>query len=286
MQFTELLTLSPGVVDCMNKSGGFKTSKMTKQPGILRNGNKFKTNMTSLEFLKYSKTHEHVVHDASYYKPKRDENGDPVKHYNGSATAVKGLRVCFQNLMEYTDSRFTGRLMKIATMIYKRDSEGEHCKKSVYFSREKYLLCNTQFNIRVTLVDMLSYMFDKRHSDDRTEATLVANDFKIKPCLIPCGVTHFRILHHLSIISDFAFSENHQCYEPLSKLSGMNAIAYSEYTPVGLAITEEIKVSFPAGTVLSEDDSVIQCMGIEFSTKSANTFKDRSGSGVMVVDVH
>ena len=113
---------------------------MTKQPGIFRSGNKYKTNMTSLEFLEYSKTHERVVHDASYYKPKRDENGDPVKHYNGSATAVKGLRVCFQTLLEYTDSRFTGRLMKIATEIYRRDSEGEHCKKSVYFSRSKGFL--------------------------------------------------------------------------------------------------------------------------------------------------
>ena len=250
----------------------------------MRSGNKYKTNMTSLEFLKYSKTHERVVHDASYYKPKRDENGDPVKHYNGSATAVKGLRVCFQNLMEYTDSRFTGRLMKIATMIYKRDSEGEHCKKSVYFSREKYLLCDIKFNIRVTFVDMLSFMFDKRHSDDRIEATLVLNDFNIKPYLIPHGVTHYRILHHLSIISDFVFSEYHQCYEPVSKLSGMNTIAYSEYTPVGIAITEEIKVSFPVGTVLSDDDSVIQCVGIEFSTKSANKFNDRSGCGVKVLD--
>jgi hypothetical protein len=259
---------------------------MGTHPGILRNGNKFKTNMTSLEFLKYSKTHEKVVHDVSYYKPKRDENGDPVRHYNGSATAVKGLRVGFQDLMEYTDSRFTGRLMKIATEIYNRDSEGERCKKSVYFSREKYLLKDIRFNIRVNLMEMLVYMFERLHSDDRTEATLVVNDFNIKSCLIPRGVTHYRILHHLSIISDFALSENHQCYEPLSKLSGMSAFAYAEYTPVGITLKDSIKVAFSPGTGLSEDDSVIQCVGIEFSEMSGNTFLERNGSNVMVVDIY
>jgi hypothetical protein len=253
---------------------------------VVKKGNKSRIIMTSLEFFEYSRNRVHPEKDASHYKPKRDMNGDPVKHFNGSATAVKGLRVCFQNLMDYTDSRFTGRLMKITTMIYKRDSEGEHCKKSVFFSREKYFLRDIRFNVRVTFIELLADKFKRMHSVDRTEATLVANDFNIKPYLIPRGVTHFRILHHLSIVSDFAFSEYHQCYEPLSKLSGMNAIAYSEYTPVCLAITEEIKVSFPAGTVLSEDDSVIQCVGIEFSTKSANTFDVRSGSGVMVVDVY
>jgi hypothetical protein len=270
----------------MIRSGGFKTSKMTKQPGILRSGNKFRTNMTSLEFLKYSKTHEHTEHDVSYYKPKRDENGDPVKHYNGSATAVKGLRVCFQNLMDYTDSRFTGRLMKIATEIYRRDSEGEHCKKSVYFSRERGLLGNFQFNVRVTNIDLFTFSIWRLHSEDRTEATLTAKDFYLKQCYVPTGTTHFRILHHLSIISDFAFSEYHQCYEPLNKLSGMSAIAYSGYTPVGSVLNEEIKVPFPIGTVLSEDDSVIQCVGVEFSMKSGDTFLELKGSGVMVVDVY
>lgn len=286
MQFTELQTLSPVIVCLVSSPVTLKLQKMATHSYVVKKGDKSRIIMTSLEFFEYSRNRERPEKDASRYKPKRDENGDPVKHFNGSATAVKGLRVCFQNLMEYTDSRFTGRLMQIATVIYKRDSEGEHCKKSVYFSRQRGFLGTMQFNVRVTNVDLLTHMIERMHSDDRTEATLVANDFNIKPYLIPRGVTHYRILHHLSIISDFAFSEDHKCYEPLSKLSGMNAIAYSEYTPVCLAITEEIKVSFPAGTVLSEDDSVIQCVGIEFSTKSANTFYERNGSGVMVVDVY
>jgi len=259
---------------------------MTKQPGILRSGNKFKTNMTSLEFLKYSKTHERVVHDASYYKPKRDENGDPVKHFNGSASAVKGLRVCFQNLMDYTDSRFTGRLMKIATEIYKRDSEGEHCKKSVYFSRQRGFLGTLRFNIRLNNIEIFTFSLNQLHSEDRTEATLIAKEFLLRQCYVPASTTHFRIIHQLSIISDFAFSEYHQCYEPLSKLSGMSVIAYSDYTPVKSVMNEEIKVSFPEGTILSEDDSVIQCVGVEFNMPSANSFKELKGSGVKVANVY
>jgi len=259
---------------------------MGTHPGILRNGNKFKTNMTSFEFLKYSKTHEKVVHDASYYKPKRDENGDPVRHYNGSATAVKGLRVGFQDLMKYTDPRFTSRLMQIATEVYKRDSEGEHRKKSVYFSREHGLMGNIDFNIRLKKINLITSSIEGLHSEDRTEATLIMRDFYLKMDNIPASTTHFRIIHQLSIISDYAFSEYHQCYEPLSKMNGISAIAYSEYTPVKEVMNEELKVSFPAGTVLSEDDSVIECVGVEFFMTSGHSFNELMGSGVRVLDIY
>jgi hypothetical protein len=259
---------------------------MGTQPRILRNGNKFKTNMTSLEFLKYSKTHEKVEHDASYYKPKRDENGDPVRHFNGSATAVKGLRVSFQDLLKYTDNHFTARLMKITTEVYKRDSEGEHCKKSVYFSRERGLLGNIEFNIRVKNIELFISLIERLHSEDRKEATLIAKDFNLRLSYVPASTTHYRIIHHLCIISDFAFSEFYQCYEPLSKLSGVSAIAYSAYTPLKSVMNEEIKVSLPEGTVLSEDVSVIECFGIEFFMTSGHSFIELMGGGVKVVDIY
>jgi hypothetical protein len=259
---------------------------MATHPGIFKYGNKFRTNMTSLEFLEYSRNHKRPKHDASYYKPKRDENGDPVQHYNGSAAAVKGLRAGFQALMAYTDSRFTGRLMHIVSLIYQCDSEGEQGKKSVYFSRERGILWNIQFNVRVNHIDLLTSSLRRVHSEERTAATLIAKEFELRPCYVPVGTTHFRILHHLSIISDFALSEDHQCYEPLSKLSGLSAIAYSEYTPVGNALNEEIKVAFPLGTVLSEEDSVIACQGIVFYTRTGGVFDERNGSGVMIADLY
>jgi hypothetical protein len=51
-------------------------------------------------------------------------------------------------------------------------------------------------------------------------------------------------------------------------------------------MNEEIKVAFPAGTVLSEDDSVIQCVGIEFNMHSGKFYKELKGSGVILGDVY
>jgi hypothetical protein len=184
---------------------------------------------------------------------------------NGCTAGVKALRYCFEILLDkHTDSRFTGRLMKIVGEIFRRDHTANQGKKSVYFSKSSPLLLGLVFNIRQRLIGLLDYQFIFSHTESRNEARVVADGLKIVPILVPGGATHFRILHHLSIISDFCYSEETQSYEPMSKLSGLSVIGYSDFIPSYERPDIDIVVSFPDGVIPSESDSVIQCFGVEF----------------------
>jgi hypothetical protein len=51
-------------------------------------------------------------------------------------------------------------------------------------------------------------------------------------------------------------------------------------------LTDEIDAAFPTGTTLTDDDSVIQAVGIEFFLKSGATgYLPLKGSSMMVIDV-
>ena len=51
-------------------------------------------------------------------------------------------------------------------------------------------------------------------------------------------------------------------------------------------LTEVIKAAFPVGTLLSEDVTVIQCVGIEFYVMTAgDVYLPLKGSSMKVIDV-
>jgi len=188
---------------------------------------------------------------------------------SGCPTAVRALRECFQLLLaDHTDNNFTGRLMQIVAEILRRDEETEGGKRSIYFSREMPFLATIVFNKKYGCDDILYCRFNYSHADTRAEARLSVVDCRFKPCQVPGGATHFRILNHLSIISDYCYSESSRMYEPVSRLNGLSVIGYSDYMHVGDSFSVDVGVSFPVWCHPSEDDSVIQCMGIVFYVKS------------------
>jgi len=133
---------------------------------------------------------------------------------------------------------------------------------------------------------MLQKQFSWEHPINKASVLLSLTAFEIKDIMIPLGATHYRVQNHLSIISDYTYIEANRRYEPLSQLNALRAFAYSDYTPIGTPLTEEIDVAFPLGTLPGDDDSVIQCVGIEFYLKSgATSYKRMVGSSMFVVDV-
>jgi hypothetical protein len=133
---------------------------------------------------------------------------------------------------------------------------------------------------------MLFNQFNCSHTIFRDKATLSINELRISYAFIPNGATHYRVLNHLSIISDYTYSEINKTFEPLSLLNTLNAMAYSKYTPVGVPLTEEIVVSLPVNDDLPDNVSVIQCVGIEYCIKSGiDKYIIMRGGSVMVYEV-
>jgi len=210
-----------------------------------------------------------------------------MNEFGGCGAAVKAIRRGLLNLLpEQTDKLFTSRLMKVVKEICRRDYEGVHGKRAIIFSGQRPFLSTMVFNKLQDVTDMLEAQFAYEHPITRASAKLTLTALTIKPSLIPAGATHYRVQNHVNIISDYTYVEANRRYEPLSQLNTLSAFAYSEYTPVGTALTDEINAAFPTGTAPSTDDSVIQSVGIEFYLKSGATdYLPLKGSSMKIIDV-
>ena len=210
-----------------------------------------------------------------------------MSEFGGCGVAVKAIRLGLLNLLpEQTDKNFTGRLMRIVKEVNRRDMEGIRGKRAILFSASRPTLLAIVFNVLQKMAEIVQANFVSTHLVSRAEATLTVTALEIKPVYVPKGATHFRIQNHLSIISDYNYSEGNRRYEPLSLLNAKSAFAYSQYTPVGTSLTEVVKAAYPIATVLDEDCTVIQCVGIEFYVMTAgDVYLPLKGSGMMVNDV-
>jgi hypothetical protein len=210
-----------------------------------------------------------------------------MNEFKGVGAVVKAIRRGLLNLLpEQTDKLFTSRLMRVVKEINRRDYEGEHGKRAIIISGERPFFQTMVFNVLASVAENLQTQFSFEHPIGRGEATLSLTAFNIKDVMVPLGATHYRVQNHVSIISDYTYVEANRRYEPLSQLNALSAHAYSEYTPVGTDLTDEIVASFSLGTTPGTDDSVIQCVGIEFYLKSgATSYKRLVGSSMFIVDV-
>lgn len=279
--------------------GDWVTLYLTKKPKTMRNralsdhrtlsGN-YRKNFNPagkafepLEFLRYTTEKKNA--------PKKDKAENMSKPkimtlFVGCGVAVKALRLGFMDLLaDYTDSRFMGRLMKLVAVIYQRDKQGVKGKHAIRFSENRPLLATIKLQVGENAVEQFANEFVYAINEARTATTLKMDALYIRSTISPHYATHFRIINRLSIISDFAFSESNQRYEPSGLLNGMTVSASTGYIPVGSYLAAEIVARFPAGTVLSDQDSVILCVGVEFSQKDGNRFLPLKGSSFMVVEV-
>jgi len=223
-----------------------------------------------------------IMNNAAFARTRENMN-----EFSGVGTVVKAIRRGLLNLVpEQTDKLFTSRLMKVVKEINRRDFEGEHGKRAIIISSQRPFFSSLVFNVLESVAENHQIQFAYEHPITRASAKLTVTALDIKKVMIPAGATHFRVQNHVSIISDYTYVEANRRYEPLSQLNALSAHEYSAYTPIETALTDEIVAAFPTGTAPSTDDSVIQCVGIEFYLKSgASNYLPLKGSSMMIIDV-
>jgi hypothetical protein len=221
--------------------------------------------------------------------PPTGSEGKVVKKsaFGGCGPAVKALYAGFKDLpYGQKDGLFMSRLMVIAMNVYKMDVEREMGKKSILFSKYKPFFYKLQFRKGENCIGNYLHKFVWSYPDSRLEATLEIKDFQNHRHSMPTSASVYRFYLHLSVISDRVFSEEDQKYVSLSGSSGLSVIVFSEYVEVWTKFNGSMVVSFPEGTVLTDADTVIQCVGFEYYYKSGPFFEAYlGGSGVEVVDV-
>jgi len=240
-----------------------------------------------------------VAHDKKTYAgEKGGANDDLIKNnaafdltrknmseFAGCGIAVKAIRIgLLQLIPEYTDTHFTGRLVKLVKMINLRDETGERGKRAINFSLNRPILKTLVFNLRKKFDIQFRRCITHSHPESRTEATITMNGLIPGPALVPGKAQYYRIFNHLNVISDYAYNERNRRYEPLNPIDGKSVFVYSDYTPVNTPLTAALKAAFPEGTVLAEKDTILQCVGIEYYIRSGADGYVPYASGSMIVE--
>jgi len=207
--------------------------------------------------------------------------------FKGVGIAVKAIRKGLQHLLpEHADTHFTGRLVDVVKQINLRDGEGEHGRRAIPFSSNRTMLKALNLHEKRKIDFELKKCIKTSHPESRAEATIFVNGLNPAPSLVPGSPQYYRVIIHLSIISDYTYSENQRSYAPLNEVNGANAHTYSEYTPINTPLTVALKAAFPEGTVLTETDTVFQCVGIEYYSRTeADGYVTYSTGSMLVWDV-
>ncbi len=207
--------------------------------------------------------------------------------FKGVAIAVKSIRRgLFKLLPEHSDTHFTGRLMDVVKQINLRDGEGVHGRRAIPFSSNRPMLKAVNLHENRKIDFQLKKCIKTSHPLSRTEATITVNGLNPSPSNVPGSPQYYRVILHLSIISDYAYSEYLGRYAPINQVNGHSVYVYSDYIPINTPLTVALKAAFPEGTVLSETDSVLQCVGIEYySRHGADGYVLYSAGSMLVWDV-
>ena len=126
-----------------------------------------------------------------------------MNEFGGCGVVAKAIRRgMIQLIPEHTDTHFTGRLMKIIKMINLKDEEGTHGSRAIKISLNKLMLKSLNLHEKRKIDFELKSCIKKSHSGSRNEATITVNGFNPEPHLVPGNAQYYRVVNHLSIVSD------------------------------------------------------------------------------------
>ena len=215
--------------------------------------------------------------------PEFERTRENMSEFGGCAKAGKSIRVALSQLLQQmADSQVTGRLTSIMKKINLEDGTEARGYRKIEISTQRKYLAGFDFNKDISFSSLFTAAYSVKHSMTRDSADLVlpalnpANNISA-----PSGATDCRLVNAIAIISDFKYNTANDVYEPSKPaLNELSKIEYSSYIPLNKAYAgATITANFPAGTTLTTDVSVLQCVGIEFYQKvGANYYLLSSGN--------
>ena len=235
--------------------------------------------------LKGGPSAEQVQTDPAFERTRENMN-----EFAACAKAGKSVRTALSSLLNtMSDSQLTGRLTAIMKKINLEDQTEARGYRAILITQQQQYLKNVQFDASVNFDGIFSAPYTVAHNANRNEGTLTVPVFNPANLLIaPAGSTHFRLIQAVAVISDFAYNSNTGTYEPIDATNNeASIVAYSPYLPLDSAAAAQSVVATLAGSpTLSNDVSVIQAVGIEFSQKvGANYYPFSSGNCLKVVEI-
>ncbi|MEI6755358.1 MAG: hypothetical protein WCK78_19640 [Paludibacter sp.] len=217
-------------------------------------------------------TGEQIKNGASFVRTRENMN-----EFAGCATVGKSIRAGQSQLMkQMSDPQFTGRLTGIVKKINLEDQSEARGVRAILITAVPQHLIGLNFNRNNTVEGSFTGKFETVANAARNSVTLTVEPFKtIEQLKVPAGATHFRFVNSISVISDYAYNSLTKVYEPIEPaLNELSKVTYSDYIEIAPGENPEVSVvSALAGTpTMTENVSLLSCVGIEFSQKAGENY--------------
>lgn len=221
--------------------------------------------------------------------PEFERTRENMNEFGGCAKAGKSVRNALAELMnQMGDGNIAGRLTRIMKKINLADESEARGYRAVLISTQRNYLKGLQFDNQHPFDVIFRAPFVITTDASRNKADLNIPVFNPDVLIsAPSGATHFRLVLAIAALSDFAYVASSNSYEPIeAALNELKDIQYSSYqelkvnTPI-LNISAEL----PGAAVMTNDATLLICLGIEFYQKvGANYFLLNSGNSMKMVD--
>jgi hypothetical protein len=229
--------------------------------------------------------------DQIHTAPEFIRTRENMNEFGGCASAGKSIRTGLsQVIKQMSDPQMTGRLTGVIKKINLEDQTEARGYRAILISQERQYLIGFAFDKNVSLEGAFTAPYSLSNTAGRDSATFAVPAFNpanlINP---PAGATHFRLLVALACVSDFAYNAQTGTYEPIDAANNeLSAVAYSDYLDLStpIATSTDVTATLPGTPTLSEDVSVIFCIGIEFHQQvGANYYLFNAGNALKVANI-
>lgn len=196
--------------------------------------------------------------------PRTREN---MSEFAGATSASKLFRSAFTKVKTMFDGKASQRLTGLLKQVMNRDIESLRGERGIVLSAYKQTLEKFEFNAKTGFSQVCTADFDASMNVDRNEGVIKIPAFN--PALnavFPPGTTHCRLIQAIGVFSDHQYNSDAKKYLPADeKLSGLGVVLRSDLiSKDALPLAVDLTLALPGAPVVEAENTVIQCLGIEF----------------------
>ncbi|MBA3901183.1 MAG: hypothetical protein H0X62_13420 [Bacteroidetes bacterium] len=213
------------------------------------------------------------------------EISSPGKDKIKTSPAFKRNR---ENMMEFGDCSLAGKAFRLGLGEIIKDMGGQYIsarltalfknviihgtgtrgQRSIAVLKNGHFIEGFDFNPVVAFGGVFNAPYTITANAGRNEVTIDIPVFKSYNYIsVPKGVSHFRIINALAVLSDYNYNSAMKGYRPLNlEINSKKKIAYSAYSPLGGSTSGSISVvaSIPGAPNIPISSGLISSIGIEF----------------------
>lgn len=241
-----------------------KSKSLFEIDGTLGNVTFYRSNGQNYAKTKGSITKKQIMGDKAFQRLREN-----MQEFAGSAKAGKAFREIFAGIVKIMqDSILSGRVTKMMKRIVSNGA-GRRGEREINIEGYGYMLNGLEFNDKLHLSSVFYAPYAAPVvSATRDSIQLTVADFDTDSYLrAPQGATHFKLLLAGGLLSNYAYQESMNSYEPIDPdANAIGAVSYSSAIKLGgdVGAPTVLDVDLSAVGIVPVTSMFIGAVGIVF----------------------